>query len=102
MGGRALTPEDVAAVLDRFPLERAAGRTVDEAASTHTDLLIARIAALTDALRGADPGQTTHLATRLLLSDLSAVAAQFRGRTNAIRAPLTKALAALHGARTAS
>ncbi|MGH9723005.1 MAG: hypothetical protein ACRD8O_22570 [Bryobacteraceae bacterium] len=95
MPGSTLSVHELAGLLERFPLERAGGRTFEEIADAHVQLLLARIAALTDLLRGAEPNETTHLASRLLLSDLTIVAAHFRGRANVMRPSLAKALAQL-------
>jgi hypothetical protein len=56
------------------------------------------MAALTDALRDGGSNETCRLAERLLLTDLALVAAQFRGRTNALNESLTRALEALAAA----
>ena len=80
-------------LLERLRLQLAsAGSLPPDVAQTQVDFLLARIAALTEALRGAGGDDTTRLATRVLLSDLALVAAQFRGRANAVGASLTGAL----------
>jgi hypothetical protein len=86
------------AILDRFGVERPGARSVSEITDGQVELLLARIAALTDALRGAEPNDATVIATRVLISDLTLVAGQFRGRANGMRKELTTALADLRGA----
>jgi hypothetical protein len=89
---RTFTFDELAALLERFSLERAGVRTSDEITASQVQLLLARIAALTEVLRDALPGQTTQLASRMLLKDLSEVAAHFRGRANVLRPLLAEAL----------
>jgi hypothetical protein len=100
--GHPLTSRELTELLERFPLERTGGRTLEEMTEAQLQLLMARIAALTDMLRGAEPNDAAHLASRMLLGDLATVAAQFRGRANGTRSSLAKALADLrdvsHGA----
>jgi hypothetical protein len=91
--GSELTAERLTEVLDRFPPERPGIQTVEETAEAQARLQVARIAALTDMLRDADPNEIARLASRMLLSDLAAVAARFRGRANAMRSSLAQALA---------
>jgi hypothetical protein len=97
-----LTPDELTGLLERFPLERAAGRRTDDATEAYVQILLGRIAALTGALRGAEPDDTARLAARMLLGDLSAVASHFRGRTNTLRPALAEALAAVRGIQDAS
>lgn len=87
------TAADLARLLERFPLERTGDRTFEEVADAQVQTLAARIAALTDMLRDAEPSQTVNLASRILLGDLTAVAAHFRGRANAMQSMLEQALA---------
>jgi hypothetical protein len=89
---RALTPDELTPLLERFRPERARGKTPSEISDAEVQLLLARIAALTDALHDAEPNETARLASRILLSDLAVLAAQFRGRANAMRTSLAKAL----------
>lgn len=87
------TAADLARLLERFPLGRTGDRTFEEVADAQVHTLAARIAALTDMLRDAEPSQTVNLASRILLGDLTAVAAHFRGRANAMQSMLEQALA---------
>ena len=92
---RTFTPDDLAALLERFPGERAGTRLSVEVTEFQVQLLLSRIAALTDALRDAESNETTRVAHRILLSDLTLVAGQFRGRANVLRASLVETLASL-------
>lgn len=92
MTGHTLAIAELTEILERFAVERAGGRAAEEIVEAQTQLLLARIAALTEVLRGATPNDTAHLASRLLVSDLAGVAAQFRGRANGMRSLLAKAL----------
>ena len=93
---RTLTFDELTQLLERFSSERAGGKTIEEVTETQVRLLLARIGAFTDMLRGAKPDEAARLVSRMLLSDLAAVAAHFRGRANTMRVPLAKALADLH------
>ena len=79
---RTLTSDELTQLLERFPLERAGGRPLEATTETQVQLLLGRIAALTEALRGRESNETTRLASRMLLVDLTSAAAYFRGRTN--------------------
>jgi hypothetical protein len=92
-----LTSEELTAVLDRFRVERPGPRSLSEITEAQVDLVVARLAALTDAIRGGESNEATLLASRILLSDLAFVAGQFRGRANAMRVSLTSTLADLRG-----
>jgi hypothetical protein len=92
---RPLTLGELTELLDRFPLERAGDRTFDEVTDAQVQHQLARIAALTEMLRGATPNETAQLASRMLLRDLTAVAAHFRARANTIRPTLVEPLARL-------
>jgi hypothetical protein len=89
---RARPPDDLTALLERLKLQPAGAASLSEVSRAQLDLLLARIASLTDALRGAPSDETSRLAARLLLADLSSVAAQFRGRANDIAGALARAL----------
>ena len=93
---RTLTFVELTQLLERLSSERAGGKTIEEVTETQVRLLLARIGAFTDMLRGAKPDEAARLVSRMLLSDLAAVAAHFRGRANTMRVPLAKALADLH------
>ena len=84
--------DDLAALLERLWLQPAGAASLSEVNRTHLDLLLARIASLTEALRGAQSDETSRLAVRLLLTDLDLVAAQFRGRANDTAGTLMRAL----------
>ncbi len=96
---RTLTSDELTQLLERFPLERAGGRPLEGTIEAQVQLLFGRIAALTEALRGTESNETTRLASRMLLVDLTSAAAYFRGRTNTMRSPLAKALAELRDLR---
>lgn len=102
MPRRTLTPDELTQLLERFPLERAGGQPLEGATEAQVQLLFERITALTEALRGAESNETTRLATRMLLVDLTSAAAHFRGRTNTMRSPLAKTLAELRDLRHGS
>jgi hypothetical protein len=99
---RPSTLDQLTELLDRFQMERAGGKKLEEVADAQAQVLTARIAALTDLLRGAEPSEAMALASRILLRDLTAVAAHFRGRANGMRASLAKALAELRDVHHAS
>ena len=89
---RARPSDDLTALLERLRLQPAGPASLPEVNRAQLDLLLARIASLTDAVRGAPPDETSRLAARLLLADLGLVAAQFRGRANDTASALTRAL----------
>jgi hypothetical protein len=102
-------PSDLAAILTRLRLQPADLATPTASAAGQMELLLARISALTDALRddataGADASGTARagddfqVAARLLLADLALVAAQLRGQTNALADSLNAALEGLQAA----
>lgn len=95
MTERRLATGELTELLERFPVERAGSQAVEEVTGARIQLLLARIAALTAMLRDAAPDETADLVSRLLLNDLAAVAAHFRGRANEMRSSLAKALADL-------
>jgi hypothetical protein len=90
VSGRLSSPDDLTALLERLGLERPPAPGVERAAEG-IDRLLARAALLTEALRGSTSNDTTRLASRMLLDDLSAVAAQFRSAANAIHLSLSNA-----------
>ncbi len=98
VAGRTLTSDDLALLLERFRAERAGARTAEDMIDEQVQVLLARIAALTDALGGTELNDASRIASRVLLSDLAFVAAQFRGRANTMRASLGKTLEDLHAA----
>jgi hypothetical protein len=97
---REFTLKELTDLLERFRPERAAGKAAPpEITEAQVQLLLARIGAFTDALRGAESNEPARLAMRVALNDLATIAAQFRGRTNTMRAALEPALADLRNAR---
>jgi hypothetical protein len=88
---RALTSDDLAALLDRFPVERMGAKAAADVTEAQLQTLLARIAALTDALRDTQGGDAERLAARILVADLATVVGQFRGRANTLRATLAGA-----------
>jgi hypothetical protein len=87
----ANTPGDLILLLERLRLPSAGAKYTPEVIREQGDVLITRIAALTEALRGAAEDETSKLASRMLIGDLALVAAQFRGRANELVASLTRA-----------
>jgi hypothetical protein len=92
-------PADLLDILTRLRLQPADTTSADAAVRGYLDLLMARIAALTAALRSGsvEPVQEA-LAARLLLADVTAVVAQLRGHANELALSLS---AALHATRAA-
>jgi hypothetical protein len=88
---RALTSENLAALLERLPVERAGAKAGSEVTDAQMQRLLGRIAALTDALRETHGGNGERIAARILLDDLATVVGQFRGRANTARAALAGA-----------
>lgn len=93
MAERASAAHDLTSLLQQLRLSQADGKSPSEVTQAQVELLLARIASLTDVLRGAaESSGTFRVAARLLLADLAMVAAQFRGNTNARGERLTRAL----------
>lgn len=93
MAERASAIDRLAALLQQLRLQQADGKLPSEVTQAQVDLLLARIASLTEALRGAaEQNATFRVGARLLLADVAMVAAQFRGNTNAFGERLTRAL----------
>jgi hypothetical protein len=88
---RAILPNDLILLLERLRLPPAGAKPTSDVTLEQVDVLIARIASLTEVLRGAAEDETAQLASRMLMSDLALVAAQFRGRANELVAALTRA-----------
>lgn len=83
----------LAALLQQLRLQQAEGQAPSEVTQAQVDLLLARIASLTEALRGSsDSSAAFRVTARLLLADVAMVTAQFRGNTNAIGERLTRAM----------
>ena len=78
-------------LLERLRLPPAGAKPTSDVTLEQVDVLLARIASLTEALRGAAENETTRLASRILIGDLALVVAQFRGRANELTAALTRA-----------
>jgi hypothetical protein len=97
---RKFTLDELTELVERFRPDRAGSKVPHEITEAQIQLMLSRIAALTDVLRSAEASEPARLAARMALNDLAAVAVQFRGRTNAMRAALAKALAELREARS--
>ncbi len=79
--------------LESIRLADGRGRMPRQAADLTTELALARIAALTDLVRGSgDWDEASRATARLLLADLAAVSADFRARANELDALLDDAL----------
>ena len=98
VAGRTLTSADLALLVKRCRAERAGDAITVDTADEQTFILLARLAALTDALGGTESNDATRIASQFLLSDLAFVVAQFRGRANTIRALLGKTFEDLQAA----
>jgi hypothetical protein len=85
MSSRISSPDDLTALLEAFRPQHAGTKVASEVTQAQVDSTLARIASLTEALRGAEPNETSRLAERLLLADLAFVAAQLRGQSNTLR-----------------
>lgn len=93
MADTPLTPASLADTLERLQLRPPAVQTVQAAAQGQVELACARIAALTELLRGDTAWtETTRLTARLLLAELGAVSAQFRAGATESAASLTAAM----------
>lgn len=93
-----MTAGNLTALLERLRLQPAGARTPSEVTQVQLDFLLARIGSLTETLRATTSDDAARLASRLLLSDVALVAAQFRGDANAISQSLSKALEGLSAA----
>lgn len=76
--------DDLTALLRRLRLHEAGTLSPSEVTQAQVELLLARIASLTETLRGAESNEASRTAAHLLLADLAMVAAQIRGNTNAL------------------
>ena len=92
MASRPFTADELTRLLERFRLQQAGANATPEVNQAQLDLLLARIASLSDALRDAEASEASRLASRLLLSDLGLVSAHFRAHANEIGEALTRAL----------
>lgn len=84
--------DDLAVVLQQLRLQRAEAHSPSEVTQAQVELLLARIASVTDALRGARPSETSGAATRLLLADIAMATASFRSHANEVGIRLSRAL----------
>lgn len=100
MPDREFTATDLIALLERVPLATPA-RSLAGIRQAKLELTLARVASLTDALRGAEPTDASRVAARLLLADLADVAAQFRTGIREISDALTSAADGLHAVASA-
>ncbi len=83
----------LSAVLQQLRLQHADRKSPSEVTHAEIELLLARIALLTETLGGAAQStETFRAAARLLLADVAMVTAHFRGDTNALSERLTRAL----------
>lgn len=106
MPDRELTADELTELIAGFPLERAGTRTLEAITQAQVQQLFEGIEALSALLRGASSNETARLASRMLLRELTAVAAHFRGRANVLgpslanaRTQLREALAACDAAQ---
>lgn len=91
--------EPLSTLLEQLQLQDGTGKSPPAVAQAQVDLLLARIAALTGWLRGADDTcEASRAAARLLLADVAMIVAQFRGETNALDARLDAAIDAARAA----
>ncbi|MDA1183139.1 MAG: hypothetical protein O2930_00670 [Acidobacteria bacterium] len=91
MADRAISSDDLVRLLEQRHLPPAGATHTADVTREQVDILIARIASLTEALRDAAEDDTARLASRMLLEDLALVVAQFRGRANELVDLLTRA-----------
>ena len=83
----------LSAVLQQLRLQHADRKSPSEVTQAEIDLLLARIASLSETLGGAAQStETFRIAARLLLADVAMVTAHFRGSTNMLSERLTRAL----------
>jgi len=81
-------------ILTRLRLQPPDAGSPSAVARGQLDLLMARVAALTEVLKGGR-SEEERLAARLLLADLGLVVAQLRGEANALAATLDEAITSL-------
>ena len=88
--------DELTALLQQLRLQQSGGKSPTEVAQAQTDLLLSRIASLSDTLRdtqgGAEWNDASRAAARLLLADLAMVAAEVRGNATALHEQLTATL----------
>jgi hypothetical protein len=88
---RTISPDELILLLERLRLPSAGERHAPDVALEQVEVLFARIASLTEALRGATEDDIARLGGRMLIGDLALVTAQSRGRTNELVGALTRA-----------
>lgn len=91
MPDRAISSDGLVKLLEQRHLPPAGPKHTSDVTLQQVDILIARIASLTEALRGAEQDEAAQLASRILLEDLALVVAQFRARANELVESLTGA-----------
>ena len=91
MPDRAISPDELILLLERVRLPSAGEKHAPDVSLEQVDVLLARIASLTEALRGATEDETAQLTSRILIGDLALVTAQCRGRANELVGALTRA-----------
>lgn len=84
--------DELTALLQQLRLQQPGANSPGEVARAQTDLLLARMAALTDTLRVAEWNDTSRAGARLLLADLAMVTAQLRSNAVATGEGLTTTL----------
>ena len=97
MPDRAISPDELILLLEGLRLPLAGEKPAPDVTLEQVDVLLARIASLTEALRGAEEDETAQLASRILIGDLALVTAQFRGRANELAEALTRARVDIRG-----
>lgn len=97
--GKADRPAaDLLDILTRLALRPADVGSSAAAVRGQQDLLLARVSALTAAVRDAPAGDDARLAARLLLADIGLVLAHLRGQATELAAALDEALGSLRSA----
>ena len=91
MPDRAISPEELILLLERLRRPSAGEKHAPDVTLEQVDVLLARIASLTEALRDAKEDETAQLTSRILIGDLALVTAQFRGRANELAGALSRA-----------
>ena len=71
MPDRAISPEELILLLERLRLSSAGEKHAPDVTLEQVDVLLARIASLTEALRDAKEDETAQLTSRILIGDLS-------------------------------
>lgn len=91
MPDRAISSDNLVRLLEQRHLPPAGTQPTADVTREQVDIVVARIASLTEALRGAEDDGVAQLASRMLLEDLALAVAQFRGRANELVDALTRA-----------